>query len=282
MNRAPPAPLSPVAAPVSPEPWLTLALQEERRLSQIFGGYTVELPGAHLVVNEKVPVPRFNWVQDVRCGPGRVTALLERVFDHYYQRALRPIVELPSDLPQPWLVKALGMAGYLPKGPEHRRHLMVWDGFPRPEEAPRTPSLRIEPVPAEEIDLFVDFLIEPKHRTEVYRSLETVMVHPNAGEIALPYVARVAEDPVAFGLFHRYGAASALFAVGTVAKERRKGFATSLVAEIVRREGPRSPSPLLISMEGERPPRPLVTMGFVPWASFDRYELSDEAGKKGF
>ncbi len=267
---------------------LALALREERHFCELFAGHAVELTEAHLVVNEKVPVPRFNYVQDARCGPGRTAAFLERTLEHYYQRALRPAFELPLRPSQPPLVEALRLMGYLSRGEDHHRHLLVWSGArPVPSGAARSDpdgELQVDRVPEDELGTFVDLLVESqaRYREEVRRYLEVAIAHPHPGERVVPYVARAREGPVSFGLFHAHGAASGLFAVGTATTAREKGYATALVREVLAKEGRGAPLPLCLSAEGRVPPRPLLELGFEVWASFERFELSEEARKKGF
>lgn len=285
-DRSRPLPISPRGEPPSRVHALAAVLREERQFSQLFGGYSVEVPEGHLVVNEKVPVPRFNFVQNVRCSPGRVAAFMERTLEHYYQRALRPTFELPTDTSQPAVEKALRLAGYEPRGEEHRRHLLVLDppsGAALPP--PRGSSgLEVEVVGEEELDTVVDLLVEAqaRFREEVRRYLEVAMSHPNPRERVVPYLARTSGGPVSSGILLAHRASCGLFGVGTQTSARERGFATTLVAEILRREQGGLPGPLCISAEGRNPPRPLLALGFELWASFDVYALSADSRRQGF
>ena len=268
---------------------LAAALREERHFSELLGGYSVELAEAHLVVNEKVPVPRFNFVQDVRCGGGRVAAFVERTLEHYYQRALRPTFEVPLDAPREGVRRALGLAGYDSRGETHLRHLLVWDRTQTPARVLAAGpngdhELTVEPLEEDELDVFVDLVAESqmRFREEVRRYVEVGMSHPNPGERVVPYVARKRGEPVSFGLFLAHPGASGLFAVGTATSAREQGCASALVAEVLRREGARAADPLCISAEGQAPPRPLLELGFRPWATFEIFELSGSAAKKGY
>lgn len=244
----------------------------------------MELSEAHLVVNEKVPVPRFNFVQDARCGAGRVAAFVERTLEHYYQRALRPTFELPKDVHQPALEHALELSGYLPKGREHRRHLLLWNGQGPPPAVSNRDEVRVETLSDDELPTLVDLLVESnaRYREEVRRYLEVGMGHPNPGERVVPYVARTGSGAVSFGVLLSHATGSGLYAVGTPTSERARGYASRLVAEVLRREAPRSPFPFCISAQGTTPPRPLLEMGFEVGQSFEVFEMSAETARKGF
>ncbi len=61
---------------------LEAALREERELVLSLGGYALELAGGILVVNERVPVPRFNFIQYVRLHRNRQSTFLARARGH--------------------------------------------------------------------------------------------------------------------------------------------------------------------------------------------------------
>lgn len=255
----------------------------ERRFPMIFGGYSVEVPEAHLVVNEKLPAPRFNWVQDVRCSPMRVTAFLERTLDHYYARALRPTFQIRSGQADRAVVHALGLAQYAGLGPSHRSHLLVWDpheGEARlpPTSRDRTPT-RLQD---DEFGTLADLLVLPRQRQEVVRCLEVAETHPNPGERTVAYVARTPEGPRSVAIYARQGHHAGLFGVGTLPEARAQGWATDLVAGVLRAEAVRDGVPVVLSAEGARPPSPLLKMGFEFLESFDVYALTPEGDRKGF
>ena len=75
------------------------ALEAERQFVLTLGGFALEIPGATLVTHEKIPVPRFNFVQEMGVGRERQTAFFERALDHYFQRALRPTFRVPLPVP---------------------------------------------------------------------------------------------------------------------------------------------------------------------------------------
>ncbi|HTT45035.1 MAG TPA: hypothetical protein VMH38_03340, partial [Thermoplasmata archaeon] len=78
------------------EPEVEAALATERQFVLTLGGFALELAGATLVTHEKLPVPRFNFVQELGVGRERQTTFFEHALDHYFQRALRPTFRVPD------------------------------------------------------------------------------------------------------------------------------------------------------------------------------------------
>ncbi len=247
-----------------------LLLREARALPLLFGGYAVEWPGGTLVVNERVPASRFNFVQDVRLGPGRILAFVEKALEHYYQRALRPTFELPPELPQPGTISALAKAGYLSQGPDRCRTVLL-----REEGELPAPDLRyqVRPVSEEELRTFLGFLAEPRHQMELNRYLEEDVSHPQPGERTVPYLAWRGEDPVAVALFHEAGPVRGIHAVATEPRHRGSGAASAMVAEILRAEARPPGYPWALFREGPGVPEPLRDLGFRVVLSFETYGL---------
>jgi GNAT superfamily N-acetyltransferase len=254
---------------ISPE-WRPLILREARAFPQLFGGYAVEWPGGTLVVNERVPTSRFNFVQDVRLAPGRVLAFVEKALEHYYQRALRPTFELPDDLSQPGTVRALLQAGYVPQGPERSRKLLLREGGGSP---PADPRYRVRPAGEEDLGTFLGFLTEPRHQMELYRYLEEDIFHPQPGERTIPYLAWRGEDPVAVALFHEEGPVRGIHGVATGPRYRGQGAASGLVAGILRAEEHPPSRRWVLAYDGPGTPRALGALGFGPALSFETYAL---------
>lgn len=262
------------------------ALAIDRRFSFLFGGYGVELPEAHLVVNERLPAPRFNWVQDLRCSPGRATAFLERTLDHYYQRALRPTFEVRSEEVDPGIEKALGLAHYERQGPSRRRQLLRWEpgegaarlGPSAGGDAAQVPA----PLTDEELPAFAELLVLPRQQPEVVRCLQVAQTHPNPGERVAVYAVRGPSGLRSVALYLRQGGHAGLFAVGTRPEDRSRGLATELVAGVLRAEALPQAVPVVLSFEGPKPPAPLLRLGFEPLVSFDVFALAPEVDRRGF
>ncbi len=255
-----------------------LLLREDRALALLFGGYAVEWPGGTLVVNERVPAGRFNFVQDVRLGPGRILAFVEKALEHYYQRALRPTFELPPDPPQPGTVRALAEAGYLPLGPHRSRTLLLREGGELP---PSDARYRVRPASEEEHGTFLGFLAEPRYQMELNRYLEEDVFHPHPGEGTVPYLAWRGTDPVAVALFHEAGPVRGIHIVATDPRYRGQRAASTLVTEVLRAEAGSSPGPCALFREGPGVPRPLRELGFRDVLSFETYGLPDRRPSPG-
>jgi ribosomal protein S18 acetylase RimI-like enzyme len=266
------------------ETLLRAALATDRRFSYLFGGYGVELPEAHLVVNERLPAPRFNWVQDLRCAPGRVTAFLERTLDHYYQRALRPTFELRSGEIDAGIEKALGLADYVRLAPERRRQLLRWDPARAGALVRARPPGANAPAPLsdEELPAFAELLVLSRQQPEVVRCIQVAQAHPNPGEKVAAYAIRGTSGLRSVALFARHGREAGLFAVGTRPEDRSQGLATELVAAVLRAEALPEGIPVVLSLEGPEPPAPLVGLGFEPLQSFDVFAIGPAGERKGF
>lgn len=257
---------------------LAEGLRQSRSLALVMGGYALEVPGAIMVVNEKVPVPRFNWVQDVRQSPGRVLAFVERALEHYYQRALRPTFDLRVGPTQDLLVRSLGLAGYRSLGPTGRRHLLLRDAAPPPASS-STSRLTVRAAEDAEIVRVADFLAEGRFQEEVLRCLEVVVAHPNPGERFVPYLGWEGKTPVAVGLLHCTEGTAGLHALASLPQVRGRGHATELLRAILRD----LPSPMRVWMtvEGETVARPVRDLGFRTLSTFDVFALDEARSAKG-
>jgi ribosomal protein S18 acetylase RimI-like enzyme len=256
-----------------------LLLRHEREFVQVFGGYAVEIPGGTLVVNEKVAVPRFNYVQDVRVAPHRLLAFVERALEHYYQRALRPTFELPRDLDQPHLDRALGKAGYAPSGDDHQVHLLAWD--PGTSLISRDEGIRVERVPEEERPTFAGFWTVDRYQEEVVRSLDVTEAHPNPTERLVPYLAMRGGEALGVATYYAYRGVRGIHAVAVRPEGRGQGVATALVREVLRCEAGSDPGPLGLRVEGREVPGALRDLGFRPVATFDTYVLDLVVARQG-
>ncbi len=94
----------------SARPAVEAALDAERQFVLTLGGFALEVAGATLVTHERIPAPRFNFVQVEGVGAERQAAFFERALDHYFQRALRPTFRLPEPTP-PTSTRGCGRSG---------------------------------------------------------------------------------------------------------------------------------------------------------------------------
>ena len=254
-------------ADVPPEA-IEAALREEREFVLTLGGFALEIPGATLVTHERVPVPKFNFVQDLWIGADRQTAFFERALDHYFQRALRPTFRVPfptpphvdgglrrfgfRPLPDPWtlLVQRAGSRGALSPGP-----------------------IRVERASIDRIDEVTPFWIGDREGAEFRRALQVVWAHPNPGERMSPLLAYERERPVAAALVYTFGPSMGIHAVATQPADRGRGAASALVEHALAHET--SPEVRFVSIESDSPrlEKRLLALGFAPARRWTVYEL---------
>jgi GNAT superfamily N-acetyltransferase len=250
-------------------PGLEEVLREERELVLAFGGFAVEIPGAVLVTNERIPVPRFNFVQDVAVARDRLAGFFERALDHYFQRALRPDFHVLEPVPG-YLAKALAQFEYRARV-EPRSALL----HPRsvPISTPRH-EFRIAVADAEAFDEVVGFWSETREREELRRHLETVHHHANPDETLLPVLAYDGKEPVSAALLHGFRGTWGIHGVATQPGRRGQGAATAIVAESVYRIVPEDARAIVIWADQTRIRARLEGMGFHEVARFQVFELA--------
>lgn len=235
-------------------------LREERELVHLFGGFSLEIAGGVLVTNERVPVPRFNFVHEVEVGPGRIAGFFERALDHYFQRALRPEFRLPEPVP-PHLAGPLERLGFLPR-PEPRVLLLA------PGPTGPSPALddryEVRAAHEDEVDRYVEMLAATREREELYRCLEVAIAHPNPPEELHPLLALDGEGPAASALVHRFRESVGIHGIATQPGRRGQGAASALALGAVRRTRERmGPGPTIgLWAEEERIRRRLLALGF--------------------
>ncbi|MCI4330650.1 MAG: GNAT family N-acetyltransferase [Thermoplasmata archaeon] len=250
---------------------LERALREEREFVLTLGGFALEIPGATLVTHERVPVPRFNFVQDVRVGPGRQAAFFERALDHYFQRTLRPSVRIGEPVPA-HLDSGLRRFGFRRRGEPHTVLLHARVGGPR---APG--GFEIRRARPEEVDSLVRFWTGEAEGDEFRRSLTVAWEHPNPGESLRPLLAERDGVVVAAALIYETERTVGLHAVSTQPSARGQGAATALVAHALAAEIPPSAEVVTISSENERTERRLNSLGFAAARRYAVYELPPSA-----
>lgn len=246
------------------------ALEEERAFIASLGGYTLEIAGARLVTHERIPVPRFNFAQEVRISAGRQAAFFERALDHYFQRALRPSFRVEEPVPG-FLEAGFARFGFRRRTEPHTVLLA--------EEAvrPAKPSgHRIRRATESEVDIVAGFWTSYRERDEFRRALEVLWSRPNPDEQLEPLLALEDSHPVAAALLHRYRGIAAIHAVATQPGARGRGAATALVAEALRIASPES-GPAVIHSDYAPLDRRLGVLGFTRSRRFIVYELPADA-----
>jgi ribosomal protein S18 acetylase RimI-like enzyme len=250
-------------------PGLEELLREERELVLAFGGFALEIPGAVLVTNERIPVPRFNFVQDVSVARDRLAGFFERALDHYFQRALRPEFHILEPMPG-YLAGPLAHFGFEPR-PEPRSALLHPRSVPIP--APQH-EFSVRVADDDRFDEVVGFWAETREREELRRQLETVRHHANPEETVLPVLAYEGREPAAAALLHGYRGTWGIHGVATQPGSRGRGAASAIVAESVHHLVPEDARAIVIWADQGRVRQRLERLGFQEVARFRVYELA--------
>ena len=247
------------------------ALEAEKQLVLTLGGFALEIAGAALVTHEKIPVPRFNFVQVGNVGRERQTAFFERALDHYFQRALRPTFRVPLPVPE-HLDRGLRSFGF--RARPSPLALLLGRGAPPPPADGRV--VVAEPT-GEAIGALASFWTGEKERPELTAALDVAVHHPNPGERLVPLVARAEGEPVSAALVYRYRSAAGIHLVATRPSARGRGAASALVGYVLR-EHPVGPG-VGYSILSDAPTvgTRLAELGFATARSYAEYELPPDA-----
>jgi GNAT superfamily N-acetyltransferase len=257
--------------PIRP-PELDGVLREERELVLGFGGFAHEIAGGVLVTNERIPVPRFNFVQEVEIARERMSGFFERALDHYFQRALRPAFHL-REPPPAFLAEVLERYGFRPR-PEPRSALL---GRAARKPPPADAGLHVRAAAPEEIDTVVRFWAETREREELRRCLEVLWTHPNPPERVVPLLAVEGGRPVASALLHAFRGVAGIHAVGTQPDARGRGAASAIVAWALASGLLPDGGTVAIWTDQERTRARLERLGFAELARWRVYELDPGA-----
>lgn len=255
----------------SDDPAIEAALDAERKFVLSLGGYALEIPGAALVTHEKIPVPRFNFVQELGVGSERQTAFFERALDHYFQRALRPTFRVPEPV-APHLDSGLRRFGFRPR--PSALVLMLGSGEPpavfgeRVDVRPATPS---------ESDLVASLWTHERERPEFRSALEIVVHHPNPHERLVPLLGRLDGEVVGGAIVYRYRSSAGIHAVATRVESRGQGVASAVVRYALERSPVGPDARYAIFADSPRLESRLRRLGFRPARSFREYDLAPGA-----
>jgi len=255
---------------VGPEPSdlaIEAALQAERQFVLTLGGFALEVAGAALVTHEKIPAPRFNFVQELGVGRERQTAFFERALDHYFQRALRPTFRVPVP-PTSHVDQGLRRLGFVPRtGPL----VLLLEQDPAPPPALDGPTVR-EASPGE-LDQVASFWTDERERPELRTAVDVAWHHPNPHEQLVPLVASIDDVPVAAALVYRFRGAAGVHFVATRPSARGRGAASAVVAYALRERPVGRAAFLSMFADSPRLEARLIRLGFVPARTFVEYEL---------
>jgi len=245
------------------------ALREERELVMSLGGYALELPGGVLVVNERIPVPRFNFVQYVRLNRNRQSAFFERALDHYFQRALRPSIRAEQPVPD-FLDATLRRLGFREASTSWSLLLRRRPSRPAPAESP----FEVREASVDELPLLAGFWMGDLEREEFLRALAVALAHPNPEERLVPGIALRDGRAASAALLHAYRSCAGIHAVVTQPSERGQGAATALVNGLARAPHlPEGADPVVMWSDSPRLDRRLSDLGFDVVARYTVYEL---------
>lgn len=243
------------------------ALNSERQFVLTLGGFALEIAGAALVTHEKLPVPRFNFVQEIGVGRERQASFFEHALDHYFQRALRPTFRVPD--PVPGHVDAgLRRFGFLPKSAP--LVLMLSGNPPGP---PRNSAIRVREAAHEDLDLVASFWTSEAERPEFRSALDVAWSHPNPHETLVPLLAFLDAEPVSAALVYRYRTATGIHAVATRPSARGRGAASDVVGFALTHGVGGAGTRYSIFADSVRLVRRLESLGFESARTFTEYEL---------
>jgi len=247
------------------------ALEAERQFVLTLGGFALEIPGATLVTHEKIPVPRFNFVQELGVGPERQAAFFERALDHYFQRALRPTFRVPTPVAS-HLDAGLRRFGFRPRATLLK--LLLSTGLRPPVVAE---EVEVHVAERNELDLVASFWTSERERPEFRTALDVAWSHPNPHEQLVPLLAVMDEETVAAALVYRYRTSVGIHGVATRPAARGKGAASELVVYALTHDPAGRGVRYSILADSSRLEQRLERIGFLPARSFQEYELPPDA-----
>ena len=243
------------------------ALDAERQFVFTLGGFALQMAGATLVTHEKLPVPRFNFVQELGVGPERQAAFFEHALDHYFQRALRPTFRVPTPVAG-HVDRGLRRFGFVPR--EAPLTLMLADG---PPPRPLNTEVRVRAAVHDDLDRVASFWTGERERPEFRSALDVAWSHPNPHEKLVPLLASLEGVDVSAALVYRYRNAAGIHAVATRPSARGRGAASDVVGFAWTHDVAGPGARYSIFSDSARLERRLTSLGFRPVRSFVEYEL---------
>lgn len=247
------------------------ALEAERQFVISLGGLGIELPGATLVLHDKIPVPRFNFVQEVGVGPERQAHFFEHALDQYFQRALRPTFRVPRPVPA-HLDAGLRRLGFRARDVPLRLLLAT------PVTSTTEPDgHEVRPARDDELDLVASFWTGDRERPEFRVALDVTWHHPNPLERLVPVLALRHEAVVSAALVYRHRSTAGIHAVATRPEARGRGSASDLVRYVLDTEPAGPASHYALFADSDRLVGRLIALGFRAAREFQEYLLPENA-----
>ncbi|MCI4319308.1 MAG: GNAT family N-acetyltransferase [Thermoplasmata archaeon] len=224
------------------------------------------------VVHEKIPFPRFNFVQEVDVQRERSTGFFEVALDHYFQRAIRPTFRVATDA-SVHAGATLELLGF------HRRptelallHTTTRGGRPTEE-----PSIEVRPARPEELESVVTSFASPPEQLELRRHLEVAWDRPGRQEKLTPLLGFRDGKPVVTALLHRYRSTTGIHGVATQPGARGSGVATALVRRAMAGDLTPEGGSIWLLSEHASLERHLAPLGFGKVASYTVFDLPPDA-----
>lgn len=256
----------------SPEPdGARAALAAERHFVKTLGGFVLGIAGAELVTHERIPIPRFNFVEVAGIDRGRQTAFFERALDHYFQRALRPTFRVPVPEAE-HLVAGLERFGF--RARPHPIVLLIADAGGVP---PLPTELTVRSATNTELDEVVGLWVGHPGRAELRSAVDVAWHHPNPGERLTPMVAVREGRIVSAALRYEEAGTAGLHFVTTRAVDRGRGAASALVGGALASGATAAGARPFLFADSARLEQRLGSLGFAPALSFREYELPSDA-----
>ncbi len=240
--------------------------EEERALVCALGGYALQLSGGWLVTHERLPGSRFNFIDIGPVAPARRTAFLERALDHYFQRALRPVVRLRPTAPSE-IIEALERLGFRER-PVPQQLLVCGPEPGRPPESGR-PVRALTPG---ELPLLHRLWGGFRELPEIRASLDVAIAAPARDEEVIPVAAAAEDGPASVGILHGWNGLWGLHGVATLPGHRGNGWASDLAIGSSRLARDHGGNWLGLRLDSDRVPSGLSRAGFrvrEPYRVFD-------------
>jgi len=259
-----------VYGPATEDPAEAMLVAEQYFIRSL-GGFVLGIAGAELVTNERLPLPRFNYVQVHQVAPERRTAFFERALDHYFQRALRPTFRVSEPVP-PHVDASLRSLGF--------RQQSARLSLRSPAESLPSPSVSpfdVRPARETEFDAFLSLWTGERDRPELRSAIDVVWHHPNPDERLTPVVASQEGRVVSAGLLYEHLGVAGLHFIATRPGERGQGAASALVTGVFGSKGPGALPRGFLFADSPRLNARLATLGFGLLREFVIYELPPEA-----
>lgn len=246
-------------------------LAAEQYFIRSLGGFVLGIAGAELVTNERLPLPRFNFVQVRQVSQDRRTAFFERALDHYFQRALRPTFRVSEPVPA-HVNSSLQSLGFRER-PDRLSLRVPATPAPRPSAS----GFEVRPARETEFDEFLSLWTGERDRPELRTAVDVVWHHPNPDERLTPVVATHDGHVVSAGLLYEHLGVAGLHFIATRPGERGQGAASALVTGVFGAGGPGALPRGFLFADSPRLNARLASLGFRLLREYVVYELPPEA-----